>query len=73
MAAAHVWAAEKTDFQIDQVQTIYLRATTKIGAHNTLPGKTDIINDSQYILQAWNKYTHHGAKLRSSFLSKQKE
>ena len=52
---------------------MYWWATTKVSVHDTLPGKTDIINDSQDILQAWNKDTHHGAELRSSFLFKQQE
>lgn len=29
-----------------------------------LPGKTDIVDNSQYVLQAWDKYAHHRSQFK---------
>lgn len=36
--------------------------------HQALPSKTDVVDNSQYVLQAWYKYTHHCTRFDSSNL-----
>lgn len=36
--------------------------------HQELPRKTDVVDNSQYVLQAWDKYTHQCTRFDSSNL-----
>lgn len=36
--------------------------------HGALPRKTDVVDNSQYVLQAWDKYTHQCTRFDGSYL-----